>query len=136
MPQGAASVACRERRSDGRRRAETGQGQRQGEEQGKRHSRRLGTTHDNFLNLCALMSSKIDGQESEERERERKRGEERASRNRNFFHFPDGMCVLRVKVFPIADVRTKESSQTERKRARERETQRQSTTTMTLQRCK
>lgn len=73
MPQGAASVACRERRSDGRRRAETGQGQRQGEEQGKRHSRRLGTTHDNFLNLRALMSSKIDGQESEEREREGKR---------------------------------------------------------------
>lgn len=60
------------------------------------------------------------------REREGKR--EQASGNRNFFHFPDGMCVLRVKVFPIADARMRTRTRTRttvtataRGRERERE---------------
>lgn len=36
-----------------------------GGDEGQGHSRRLGTTHDNFLNLRALMSSKIDGRQSQ-----------------------------------------------------------------------
>lgn len=50
---------------------------------------------------------------------------------RNFFHFPDGMCVLRVKVFPHCrcheDKKRQEEarkavtvSETERERERER----------------
>lgn len=45
------------------------------------------------------MGDRVKGRQGDsEREIEGKR--EQASGNRNFFHFPDGMCALRVKVFP------------------------------------
>lgn len=59
---------------------------------------------------------------------------EQASGKRNFFHFPDGMCVLRVKVFP--QCRCQDGDEDEHEDNSDSHSKRETTTTMTLQRCK
>jgi len=66
---------------------------------GGRYSCRLGTTHDNFLNLPALMSRQIDGEldRATDRDGEMQESERASVKTETFSIFL--MACVRVKVF-------------------------------------